>query len=251
MKLILRGLAVAACIIFLLPDLKAQSKSEFLDPQFNIVADSMSAKFIRTIKINSDSSRTVQVNYMTGNLMMTGGYLDKDLTLEHGDFKYFFANGNLESEGAFKKGAKIGNWKRYNFDGRPKPDRFYPDESKSGVKRPTSGAKFPGGMAALQKFVNDSLRYPEEARDRKIEGVVYVTFIIDATGDVRQAEVSEGVHYLLDDEALRFVSTMPEWSPAVRNGVAVDSSFIMPITFKVKNSASTSHEGVPGSFNQN
>ena len=86
-------------------------------------------------------------------------------------------------------------------------------------------------------MVNDSLRYPEEARERLIEGTVYITFQIDQAGDVRQPEVTEGVHYLLDEEALRFVSTLPTWTPATRNGVAVESSFIMPITFSISKNA--------------
>ncbi|MEZ4801086.1 MAG: energy transducer TonB, partial [Flavobacteriales bacterium] len=90
---------------------------------------------------------------------------------------------------------------------------------------------------ALQQMVNDSLQYPAEAVERNIEGTVYVTFMIDAAGDVRNAEISEGVHYLLDEEALRFVSTMPSWAPATRSGIPVDSNFIMPITFNLNRKA--------------
>jgi len=213
---------------------QAQSRVEYLDPQFNLVSDSLSSKFVRTIKTVNDSVFEVQVIFRTGEFMMFGTYSDKNLTVENGEFKYFYANGTLESEGKFRNGLKVGTWKRWNYDGRPKPDRFYPDENFKRSNRTTAAAKFPGGTAALQQLVADSLNYPQEAKDRKIEGTVYITFVIDAQGDVRQAEVSEGVHYLLDEEALRFVSKLPTWTPATRNGMPVDSSFIMPISFDFK-----------------
>jgi TonB family protein len=163
--------------------------------------------------------------------MMTGAYKDKALSTEHGEFKYFYANGVVESQGRYANGNKVGVWNRWSYDGNPKPDRQYAEENFKKSTRTTASAKFPGGMTALQQMVNDSLVYPAEAIERKIEGTVYVTFVIDTSGDVRNAEVTGSVHYLLDEEALRFVSTMPTWTPATRNGLPVDSNFIMPITF--------------------
>lgn len=221
--------------------LSAQSKTEFLDPQFNTVADINlpQVKYVRTISTDSSGAFVVRVDFKSGENMMTGRYLDKDLTLEDGEFRYFYANGIVESQGRFRNGAKVGTWKRWNYDGRPKPDRFYPDENFRRSTRTTASAKYPGGMGALRKLVLDSLHYPLEARERKIEGTVYVTFVIDASGDVIQAEVSEGVHYLLDEEALRFVSKMPAWTPAMRQGIPVETNFIMPVTFSLKDESST------------
>ena len=144
---------------------------------------------------------------------------------------HFYANGYKESQGRFKTGYKVGTWKRWNFEGVAKPDRYYPDEDFKKTNRTSRPAKFPGGMAALQTLVNDSLQYPAEARERKLEGTVYITFTIDATGEVSHPQISDGVHYLLDEEALRFVSSLPTWTPASKNGMPVDSNYIMPIVF--------------------
>lgn len=208
-----------------------QTSIDFLDAQLNVVRDSVSSKFIRTTTAEADTVYTVRINYRTGELMMTGAYKDKSLSTEHGEFKYYYANGVVESQGRYVNGNKVGVWNRWSYDGNPKPDRQYAEENFKKSTRTTASAKFPGGMAALQQMVNDSLIYPTEAIERKIEGTVYVTFVIDASGDVRNAEVTGSVHYLLDEEALRFVSTMPTWTPATRNGLPVDSNFIMPITF--------------------
>ncbi len=211
----------------------SQSRTDLLDAQLNVVTDTASSKYVRQIFPESDSAYLVQIKYKSGELMMTGTYKDEFLKIENGDFKYFYANGLVESEGKYKNGNKVGVWKRWSYDGTPRPDRQYADENFKRTNRTTASAKFPGGISALQQMVNDSLQYPAEARERKIEGTVYVTFVIDASGDVRQPEISDGVHYLLDDEALRFVSTMPAWTPATRGGVPVDSNFIMPITFSI------------------
>lgn len=163
-----------------------------------------------------------------------GNYNDRLLTTEHGAFKYFYFNGRPESEGEFKMGSKVGSWKRWNFDGTERPDRFYSDEKFDKGARTTNAAKFPGGIDSLQKYVNSNLIFPADARNRGIEGTVYVSFTIDKSGTVRYPEVTTSVHYLLDEEAIRFVSEMPEWAPASKNGNYVDTNFIMPITFDLE-----------------
>lgn len=209
----------------------AQTKLEYLDIQHRVVTDSTKAKFVRESRMLPDSTYDVTVKYITGELFNIGHYSDPKLEIPHGSFVYYYANGFKESEGRFKDGFKVGTWKRWNFEGAAKPDRYYPDEDFKRTTRTSKPAKFPGGMLALQGYVNDSLNYPKEAVERKLEGTVYVTFTIDATGEVSHPQVSDGVHYLLDEEALRFVSSMPTWTPASKNGMPVESNYIMPIVF--------------------
>ncbi len=208
-----------------------QVNSQLLDAQHRVITDSTKAKFTREVTTVNDSLYNVSLNFITGETFMSGVYVDPKLEIANGDFVYFYANGKKESQGRFKNGYKVGIWKRWNFEGVAKPDRYYPDEDFKPNNRTSKPAKFPGGMAALQSLVNDSLLYPDEARERKLEGTVYVTFTIDATGEVSRPQVSDGVHYLLDEEALRFVTSMPTWTPAAKNGMPVDSNYIMPITF--------------------
>ncbi len=234
--------SLAACFSL---SLFAQTKSEYLDSQMKVVTDIAKARYSREVTLNNvDSTYSVVVKYVTGEMMMEGSYSDKFLDTEHGDFKYFYANGNPESQGRFKEGYKVGLWKRWNFDGVPKIDRVYPDEKfNKGNGVHTKRATFPGGMEALQRMVNDSLSYPSEAKERGLEGTVNVVFTIDSTGEVRLPEVASGIHYLLDEEALRFVSSLPSWTPAAKNGVAVESSFVMPITFDLGGSDSNGNSG--------
>jgi TonB family protein len=224
--------------------LNAQTRSEFLDAQMRVVATAQAAKYSRDVTlVLPDSSYSVVVKFITGELMMEGVYSDKALDTEHGDFKYYYANGNPESQGRFKEGYKVGLWKRWNFDGVPKPDRVYPDEKFNKGQRTSRPARFPGGMDSLQKLVNDSLAYPKEAKERGLEGTVYVTFTIDETGEVKQPLVSDGIHYILDEEALRFVSSLPTWTPAAKNGMPIESNFVMPITFDLGGSDTNGTQG--------
>lgn len=233
MKQILR-LSALLCVFSCFTSL-VSAQTQYLDAYFNTVSSANVAKYTRDVTVNNDSTYQVVMKYVTGEIMMTGTFSDSNLEIQNGNFKYFYANGNAESEGRFKQGVKVGTWKRWSFDGSKKPDRYYPDENFKAKTRSTNPAKYPGGITSLQKLIADSLKYPAEAKERGLEGTVYVTFTIDATGEVSRPEVSEGVHYLLNEEAMRFVSAMPTWTPASKNGIPVDSSFIMPVTFNLGN----------------
>jgi TonB family protein len=93
---------------------------------------------------------------------------------------------------------------------------------------------FPGGNDALMNFLSRELKYPEEAKAKGIEGKVYVEFAVDETGKVKDVAVKKGVHPLLDAEAVRVVSLMPNWNPGTENGKPVSMSMVLPIAFKNK-----------------
>lgn|GEM_PF-450094 len=95
--------------------------------------------------------------------------------------------------------------------------------------------KFPGGQKALDNYVNDHINYPQEAIDNDVAGIVRVSFVVDENGHITKArlvnprKVGEG----LDEEALRVVSTMPEWKPATLHGKKVRTRLELPISFQV------------------
>lgn len=66
------------------------------------------------------------------NLKVEGQYIERSgRYIEDGYFKYFFPNGSVESEGEYQAGVKVGYWKRFDFMGNRKPDRYYPPSSAS------------------------------------------------------------------------------------------------------------------------
>lgn len=91
--------------------------------------------------------------------------------------------------------------------------------------------KFPGGDAAMFKFITDNTKYPEIAKENGITGKVFVQFVIGKDGAVTDVTVIRGVDPYLDKEAVRVVSAMPKWAPGSQRGKPVKVSFQLPINF--------------------
>lgn len=115
----------------------------------------------------------------------------------------------------------------------PEPEKPVEEEIFVAVEQQ---AEFPGGMAALMKWLSKNIRYPEAAQQNDIQGKVIVKFVVEKDGSIGAATILKGVDKDLDREALRVVKKMPKWQPGKNNGVAVRSYFNLPVTFKLQNS---------------
>ncbi len=91
--------------------------------------------------------------------------------------------------------------------------------------------EFPGGPAALQKYLSSSVKYPVIAQENGIQGRVYIQFVISSKGEVTNAVVLRGVDPSLDKEALRVVENMPKWKPGKQRNRPVRVSYTVPINF--------------------
>ena len=91
---------------------------------------------------------------------------------------------------------------------------------------------FPGGNAALLKFLSSRLNYPVVALDRHLSGKVFVTFTVDTEGRLRDPRVVRGLGFGLDEEALRLVRLMPWWLPGKIQGQPVWVTLTLPIVFR-------------------
>ena len=93
---------------------------------------------------------------------------------------------------------------------------------------------FPGGDAALMKFIKDNMIYPYEALKNKIEGKVIVQFVVTKTGKVGKVKVARSVNKELDQEAVRLIKMLPDFSPGRNNvGEPVNVWYILPVIFKL------------------
>ncbi|MCB0778066.1 MAG: energy transducer TonB, partial [Flavobacteriales bacterium] len=93
---------------------------------------------------------------------------------------------------------------------------------------------FPGGEEELFKYLGKSIKYPQMAADAGISGVVYVTFVVDKDGKVKDAKVLRGIGGGCDEEAIRVVKAMPPWKPGKQRGKAVKVQYNLPIRFTLK-----------------
>jgi TonB family protein len=93
--------------------------------------------------------------------------------------------------------------------------------------------RFKGGTEALYKYVRNTLTYPLYARRMGAEGQVLVQFVIGKDGSVTDIEVMKGVAKDIDKEAVRIVSSMPNWIPGTQRGAPIKVQFVLPINFKL------------------
>lgn len=93
--------------------------------------------------------------------------------------------------------------------------------------------EFVGGDGAMNRYLRAQIRYPRAAYEQKISGTVYIEFTVSETGKVVNPKVVKGVNADLDDEALRVVSSFPDWLPAIVRGQPVAKQVVVPIPFSI------------------
>lgn len=91
---------------------------------------------------------------------------------------------------------------------------------------------FSGGYEGLRSYLIENLEYPERARRKGIQGEVYLSFVINKLGGIRDIQVVKGVEESLNQEAVRLIQQMPKWSPGTRRGYPIDTRHTMIIPFK-------------------
>ncbi len=94
--------------------------------------------------------------------------------------------------------------------------------------------EFPGGMKELLKFLQDNLKYPENAMKNNVQGRVIVQFVVEKDGTLTEFKVARSVDPDLDAEALRVLQTMPKWKPGMQRGKIIRVKFTVPVSFKLQ-----------------
>ena len=108
--------------------------------------------------------------------------------------------------------------------------RSIPNASPVAVSPDSAKPQFPGGQAALLKFIADHLKYPVSAQKAGIEGCVELQFWIEKDGSISNVKVLKGVNPELDAEAIRIVKAMPKWD----NPGKTRTLQKIPVQFKIQ-----------------
>jgi len=94
---------------------------------------------------------------------------------------------------------------------------------------------FPGGDEALIKYLQENVVYPEKAKDNKIQGRVFVQFVVTSKGTIGTVKISRSADPELDAEAVRVIQSLPNFTPGrTMDGVAVPVWYMVPITFQLR-----------------
>jgi protein TonB len=93
---------------------------------------------------------------------------------------------------------------------------------------------FPGGDAALFKYLSDNIKYPVIAQESGIQGRVICQFVVNRDGSIVDIEVVRSVDRSLDTEAVRVIQSMPKWTPGKQRGKTVRVKYTLPVNFRLQ-----------------
>jgi periplasmic protein TonB len=90
-----------------------------------------------------------------------------------------------------------------------------------------------GGMESWNRYLQNNLKYPNQAKRMGVQGTVYVAFVVNTDGSIQDTEILSGIGAGCDEEALRVIKNAPKWIPGRQRGRPVRVKMSLPIRFKL------------------
>ena len=223
---------------------------KYIDVYDNEVSTKIDAKYYFKIVQLGDSSWYGEKYNHEDTIMFSGTFKTKDLKFRKGYYIKYYPNGYKEYEGNFTEDKHNGNWVFYYQNGQVKKKGLLKDnvwtempECYDNYGNPTDlvfnywevneKPEFPGGEQELIKFISKNFKYPDIALESVIAGRVFVSFIIDKNGKVKDVNIIRKLDPEIDKEAIRVVGNLPDWKPASINGEIVKVKYIIPISIHI------------------
>jgi len=223
------------------------------DGEWNPVKNAKKAKyFIHTEKLNDTCWQWDYYNFL-GPRLKTESFKDADGKMPNGFFAYYNKEGYLDSCGYVANWKKDQYWTFFRGDsGKVYMRKLYdhgklvrtedysqekPEEEESEdwtFANLKIESEFTGGLGAWQSYLNKNLRYPERAINAESQGTVWILFIVDTEGKVKEPVVARSVEFSIDQESMRIIKRSPNWIPAIQEGRRVRSYKKQPIIFKLQ-----------------
>ena len=133
----------------------------------------------------------------------------------------------------------------FTFDALANEDTPVPDYFPTKVKEeimpddipihiPEVMPEFPGGFPAMYAFLREHVKYPAYAREVGFQGTVFLRFVVEKDGSITNVEILRGVGGGCDEEAIRVVKSMPDWSPGTQMGRPVRVIYNLPVKFTLQ-----------------
>lgn len=102
------------------------------------------------------------------------------------------------------------------------------------VEFPSKRASYPGGEAALNKFLAENIKYPTMAREKNVQGTVYASILVDELGNIVDVSFPKPLGSGLEEEVLRVIRAMPDLIPAEDHSKPVKTKYVLPVKFKLQ-----------------
>lgn len=236
--------------MLLLPQLLlAQVKTEkiFLN-KYMEKCDSMNAQYIDLYLYNDTilKSDILKRSNAEGVLLSERSYADFEKSTLDGPCKEYYLNGNVKFMATYLNNEPEGELKSFYEQGQKKRIEMYQQGKREyGNCYTITGQDtafyeynimptYVGGEEAFNKFLQKNIKYPRKARRKGITGKVFIGFIVDKEGIVKDVMVKKAVEPSLDKEAMRVVSLLKKWNPGFEDGVPAAVIFTLPIKFTLK-----------------
>lgn len=116
-------------------------------------------------------------------------------------------------------------------DSPPKNEDLPPEKVFGNPYRPP---EYPGGPQAIYRFIESNLKIPIQAKKAGVSGKVFVTFIVEETGEITNISIIKGLGFGCDEEAVRIVKAMPCWKPGRVYDKPNKTKYVLPISFITK-----------------
>ncbi len=157
-----------------------------------------------------------------------------------------FDDSRYWEKGEYLDGKKVGKWtgiklgqtdyeEEYDQNGEFISGVSYnEDRSTSEYNVIQEPPTYPGGEKKWVRFLQKNLKYPKIARKAKVEGSVYMTFIVDKFGLVSNVQVVSGIGSGCDIEAIRVLELSKQWLPGIERGRPVKSRMVLRLDFRLR-----------------
>lgn len=247
-------LAFFCCLI--VSGAKAQDTT-YYDQNYEPVRSRLQAQFMELKKCAADNQNRCSVGTFlleNNQIIFNSKYSDYDHAVRHGRCSKWYQSGALHWEMMYEEGKKHGvekvfypngqlkkelRWEQdslkgglfFHEDGTPKTEVFKEDLEETEEQTEPS---FPGGELAMYKYLSQTVRYPEQAKEEGISGQVVLIFVVNKSGEISNIEVFKTPHPILSDAVLKSVAKMPRWLPARVSGIPVRVRYTMPFKFKLE-----------------
>lgn len=167
---------------------------------------------------------------MDGKLKAEGTYQDEQLTVPHGTFVFYHANGKVESRGAYDNGRKSGLWERFDAGGNALAEKIYDPEPLENIlyTRATIMPRYPeGDERAWVRAVKERASAPGERLKAKLE----TSFVVEKSGALSDVKVIGAKDAATEQRVADAIRSTAPWEPGMERGLPVRVQLRMPVQF--------------------
>ncbi len=238
-------------LVFLSVNIFAQTiKRTLISPDKNLKEEF----YVLNTDTNTKQGKYIAHTYYNGDLVCDGSYQHN---LKDSIWKFYGFISTLADSGRYEQGKKIGVWTAWGFDKKIQIQYDYtnkklitcninPDDTSmaynvingssvtfSFLQRPPV---YVDGDVMRKVTIARNLKFPAEAKEKRIGGKVFITFVVNEDGHISDYKVLKSLGYGLDESALNAVKQLTgEWLPGILNGKPVAVEYTIPVQFAYGN----------------